>query len=191
MAIDKVVTAIIHRLETSLAHQLKAPGSIHVSLASPDAGGAHDDLVIFLYLVTPDPDLRNAERTRPYPDPGSPPRRFEQAVPLELRFLVTVGAGAPPGSSGLGRLAAAIAAVETTSPLSVPAAFQPAVWLSLLPLGTDEMARIWGLFPNENCRTSFAFRAAPVWIDPSDPAEVGVPVTDDAFHTGHLAEARP
>lgn len=192
MAIDKVVDAIIDRIQTSLANQLNVPpGAVKVSLASPDAGAASDDLVVFLYLVTPDPDQRNAERMRPYPNPGSPPRRFEQAVPLDLRFLVTVGAGAPPGSPGLGRLAGAIRAVETASPLSVPAAFQSAVWLSLLPLTTDEMARIWGLFPNENCRTSFAFRAAPVWIDPRDPVQAGLPVTDDAFHSGQIEEARP
>lgn len=191
MAIDKVTEAIIERIQTSVAHQLNvSAGSVKVSLASPDAGAANDDLVIFLYLVTPDPDLRNAERIRPYKNPGDPPRRFAQAVPIDLHFLVTVGSGAPAGAAGLGRLAGAIRAIETGSPLSVPAAFQSAVWLSLLPLTTDEMSRIWGLFPNENCRTSFAFRAAPVWVDPGDPNEAAAPVTDDTFHSGHLEEAR-
>lgn len=187
MAIDAVTTAIIDRFKASLSNQQGvAPESFIISLASPDEGASDAALVLFLYLVTPDPELRNADRLRPYPLPDDPPKLFAPAVPLELRFLVTIGAGAPTGAAGLARLAAAIRAVEAGSPLSVPAAFQDAVWLSLLPLTSDEMARIWGLFPNENCRTSFAFRAAPVWIDPRDPVDVGAPVGDDSFRSSRL-----
>jgi hypothetical protein len=187
MAIDAVTTAIIARIKASLGNQqgVRADSFI-ISLASPDEGASDAALVLFLYLVTPDPELRNADRRRPYPNPDDPPRLFAPAVPLELRFLATIGAGAPTGTAGLSRLAGAIRAIESGSPLSVPEAFQEAVWLSLLPLTSDEMARIWGLFPNENCRASFAFRAAPVWIDPRDPADIGAPVGDDQFRSSRL-----
>jgi hypothetical protein len=187
MAIDAVTEAIIDRLKISLGNlEGLPPDSINISLASPDEGASNADLVLFLYVITPDPELRNADRVRSYPNPGDPPRLFAPAVPLELRFLVTTGAGAPAGTQSLARLAGAIRAIETGSPISAPMAFQEAVWLSLLPLTPDEMARIWGLFPNENCRSSFAFRAAPVWIDPRDPVTAAAPVSDDRFRSAAL-----
>jgi len=187
MAIDAVTDAIINLIKESLANQDGvSPDHIFVSLASPDEGASNADLVLFLYLITPEPELRNADRFRPYPTPDDLPRLFAPAVPLELRFLVTTGAGAPAGSKALARLAGAIRVIEVGSPLSVPTAFQDAIWLSLLPLTSDEMARIWGLFPNENCRSSFAFRASPVWIDQRDPAIAATPVSDDRFHAAPL-----
>ena len=191
MAIDAVTAAIIALLEQSLANEQGVPlGAYKVELASPNQPAANADLVLFLYLVTPAPELRNAERFRPHPGPADPPARFEPAVPLELSFLLTVGGAAPAGAKGLGRLADAIRAIEAASPLAVPGppAFQAAVWLSLLPLTSDEMSRIWGLFPNENCRTSVAFRASPVWIDPRLPQVDGAPVTDDELRAGRLLE---
>lgn len=190
MAIDTVTTAIIDMLRASLGNQDGIPGNAYViSLASPEEGAANADLVLFLYLVTPAPELRNAERIRPWPGPADVPVLLEPAIPLELHFLLTVGAGAPAGPAGLGRLADAIRAIEAASPLAVPAAFQDAVWLSLLPLTTDEMARIWGLFPNENCRSSIAFRASPVWIDPRAPQTPAAPVTESATRAGGLVDA--
>jgi hypothetical protein len=190
MAIDSVTTAIIDMLKASLGNQEGVPANAYViSLASPDEGAANADLVLFLYLVTPAPELRNAERIRPWPGPNDPPVVLEPAVPVELHFLLTVGGGAPAGPAGLGRLADSIRAIEAASPLAVPAAFQEAVWLSLLPLTSDEMARIWGLFPNENCRSSIVFRASPVWIDPRAPQVEAAPVTDDSARAGRLAEA--
>lgn len=185
MAIDAVTTAIINRIKASLENQQGvAADSFVVSLASPDeSGSAAADLDLFLYLITPDSELRNAARLHPHPTPDDPPQLFAPAVPVELRFLATTGAKAPSGAPGLARLAGAIRAVEASSPLSVPIAFQEAVWLSLLPLNTDEMARIWGLFPNQNCRSSFAFRASPVWIDPRDPVPASTAVSDDGFHS--------
>lgn len=190
MAIDAVTTAIIERIKGSLGNQQGVPpDSFKVSLASPDEGDSDATLVIFLYLVTPDPEQRNADRLRPFPAADDRPQRFARAVPLELRYLVTTGAAAPAGPAGLARLAGAISAVENGSPIVVPSAFQDAVWLSLLPLTSDEMSRIWSLFPNENCRTSFAFRAAPVWIDPTGPTAGSTPVGDDSVRASRLEGA--
>ena len=190
MALDLVTAAIIDMLRLSLANQPGVPPSAYkISLASPNEGAADADLVLFLYLVTPAADLRNAQRIRPWPTANDNPVLLEPAVPLELHYLLTVGAGAPAGADGLGRLADAVRAIETGSPLAVPAAYQEAVWLSLLPLNSDEMARIWGLFPNENCRSSIAFRASPVWIDPRAPAPSAAPVTDGDMRHARMESA--
>lgn len=186
MAIDKVTSAIMELLANA---QINNSGTqLKISLSSPDEDSGTSDLVLFLFVVTPAPELRNAERVRPFPTASDPPVRLEPAVPLELHFLVTVGQGAPAGSKGLDRLTAAIRAIEEASPLAVPDAFQSAVWLSLLPLSSDEMARIWGLFPNENCRSSFAFRASPVWIDPTQAPVLAPPVTDDQASARRMLE---
>lgn len=190
MALDLVTTAIIDMLKRSLANQPNVPASAYrISLASPDEGAADADLVLFLYLVTPAADLRNAQRIRPWPTASDPAILLEPAVPLELHFLLTVGQGAPAGADGLGRLTDAIRAIETGSPLSVPAAFQEAVWLSLLPLTSEEMTRIWSLFPNENCRSCIAFRASPVWIDPRAPQPTAPPVTGGDMRHARMEDA--
>ncbi|HXT50812.1 MAG TPA: Pvc16 family protein, partial [Thermoanaerobaculia bacterium] len=96
-----------------------------------------------------------------------PPRKVDPAVPLDIHYLVT--AGSPRNSTardGLRRLGYAIQAIEAASPISLPAFFQDAIWLSMEPLSIDELSRIWGLFPSFNCRTCFVFRASPIWIDP-------------------------
>lgn len=187
MAIDAVTKAIVDLLKASLGNAPGIPaGAFNITVGAPNDGAANADLVLFLYLITPAPELRNAERIRPFPGPLDPPQRLELAVPLELHFLLTLGVQSAASDQGLGRLGDAIRAIEGASPIAVPGMGQAAVWLSLLPMTTDEMSRIWGLFPNENCRSSFAFRASPVWIDPRLPAPVAPPVIDDQASAGRM-----
>lgn len=189
MAIDVVTRVIGEVLRAALGDQSGLPASTFtVSFGAPNGGASSADLVLFLYLITPSGELRNTSRVRPFPTPQDPPRLLEPAVPVDLHYLLTTGAGAPMSPQGLSRLADGIRAIEAASPLTVPEAFQDAVWLSLLPMTTDELARIWGLFPNENCRSSIAFRASPVWIDPREPAAVSPPVVDDKASAGRPVE---
>jgi hypothetical protein len=71
----------------------------------------------------------------------------------------------------------------------LPLFHQDAVWLSLDPMSSEELSRVWGLFPNFNCRTSFIFRATPVWIDPLKPVPSASPVIDRDLRGGTRAEA--
>lgn len=185
MAIDRVTGAIVDAIKASLRNAPGVPpGAFNIVIGAPNGSGGNADLVLFLYLITPAPELRNAERIRPFPGPADPPRLLEPAVPLELHYLLSLGAQTASSTlQGLSLLGDAIRAIEAASPIAVPGAGQ-AVWLSLLPLTTDEMSRIWGLFPNENCRSSFAFRASPVWIDPREATEPAPAVTDDAAVLG-------
>lgn len=185
MPIEAVTTAISDLLKASLANQPGIPSNaftIHVGV--PNGAASNADLILFLYLISPNGDLRNADRVRAFPGPQDPPQLLEPAVPLDLHYLVTTGPGTSSTTQALARLADGIRAVEAASPISVSSHFQEAVWLSLIPLNTDELSRIWGLFPNENCRTSFAFRASPVWIDPRAPRDVGPPVVSDRALVG-------
>jgi hypothetical protein len=190
MEIQAVTLAIRDLLLASLANQpLLSPALFDVFTGPPGGAAGDPDLILFLYRITPNGELRNAERTRGFPGPTDPLQRFDPAVPLDLHYLVTGGAQTSTTSPALTRLADAIRAIETASPLALPEAFQEAVWLSLEPATTDDLSRIWGLFPNENCRTSFLFRASPVWIDPRMPLPAGPPVVSDRAHAGSMAPA--
>lgn len=191
MPIRALTVALANLLQGSLANQPGIPANaFKVQVGPPNVDTANSALALFLYRVTPNPELRNADRIR-RPDPVSAPELFEPAVPLDLHYLVTTGA---PGDANLAlaRLTAlgdAIRAIEAASPLALPDVFQEAVWLSLEPMTTDELSRIWGLFPNENCRSSFSFRASPLWIDPRLPAPPASPVVSDRADAGRLMGA--
>jgi hypothetical protein len=188
MPIQAVCEAIGNLLERGINEGVHIePGTFNVFLGPPDADTEDDpELILFPIRVTPTGELRNARRVRPFPTADDPPREMEGAVPLDLHFLVT--AGSPQNdttAASLRRLGDAIRAIEAASPIAVPAAFQDAVWLSLEPLTTDDLSRIWGMFPNFNARTCFTFRASPVWIDPAAPPEPAPPVIFD--EAGHRA----
>jgi hypothetical protein len=51
-------------------------------------------------------------------------------------------------------------------------------------LSTDDSSRIWALFPTANYRTSVAYLASPVWIDPPTPEATAGPVVDDRLLAG-------
>jgi len=63
------------------------------------------------------------------------------------------------------------------------------VHLSIEPLSTEEASRIWQLFPTANYRTSVAYLATPVWIDPPVPPAGARPVVQDELLAGAKAPA--
>lgn len=190
MPIQAVTLAIRDLLVAALHEQTNVVNSFDVYVGPPDADNDQEELILFLLRITPNGELRNAERIRRSPDPTVPAERFDPAVPLDLFYLVTAGSPTNMTSSeGLSRLGHAIRAIEAASPLSVPSHFQDAVWLSLEPMTTDELSRIWGLFPNFNCRTSFVFRASPVWIDGRKPITLGPPVIEQTTWMGTHEDA--
>lgn len=188
MPINAVTQAIRGRLKAVI------DGSLSVYVGPPDIGiGSSVGLILFLLRITPNADLRNTDRIRRFPDASHPPRVVSPAIPVDLHYLVTSAPAAlgstGPDDLGLINIAAAVQAIEAASPIAVPSHFQEAVWLSLEPLSSDELARIWGLFQNFNCRTSFIFRASPVWIDPLYVADPAPAVTSDTIRHRSLEAA--
>lgn len=171
MPIQAVTLALRDLLLEALHAERTIPrNSFSVYVGPPDAGRTDDELILFLLRINPNGDLRNADHARP--GAGG-----DAALPLDLHYLVTAGSPANATSTeSLTRLGDAIRAIESASPLSLPHKGQNAVWLSLEPMSTDELSRIWGLFPNYNCRSSFVFRAGPVWIESGRAAAPALPV---------------
>ena len=158
------------------------PGTVFVGpLDDADASGAA--LILFLYRIIPNATLRNREHR--VPSSTAPPPVFQNALPLDLYFLVTVGT--MPGSSEetpLRALGFAIQAIQADPDLSGAGVSQETVHLTLEPLSTEEISRIWALFPTVNYRTSVAYLATPVWIDPREPEVLAEPVVDDQLFAG-------
>lgn len=181
-AILRVTEALRMRLEVALA-QSGVPGTVFVGpLDDADASGAA--LILFLYRIMPNATLRNREHR--VVSSGVPPVEvFQNAFPLDLYFLVTVGT--KPGASEetpLRALGFVIQSLQNAPDLVGPPVQHETVRVTFEPLSTEEASRIWALFPNANYRTSIAYLATPVWIDPPvAPIEAG-PVVEDQLLAG-------
>jgi len=181
-AIFRVTAALRVRLEAALAAS-GVPGTVFVGpLDDPDVSGAA--LILFLYRVVPSATLRNREHR--VPTPGTPPVMvFHNAMPLDLFFLVTVGS--IPGSSEeapLRALGYVIQSLQLEPDLTGAGVNHEAVHVTFETLSTEEASRIWALFPAANYRTSIAYLASPVWIDPAQAEATAARVSQDALLAG-------
>jgi hypothetical protein len=181
----RVTEALRKRLEAALAAS-GVPGTVFVGpLDDADASGAA--LILFLYRIVPNASLRNREHR--VPSPGVPPVVvYQNALPLDLYYLVTVGT--KPGASEetpLQALGYVIQSIQVEPDVTGVAVDQETVRISLEPLTTEEASRIWALFPTANYRTSVAYLATPVWIDPPAPPVAAGPVIEDQLNAGTVA----
>ena len=181
-AILRVTNALRRRLEFALVSS-GVPGTVFVGpLDDADSSGA--SLILFLYRIMPNANLRNREHR--ISSSGSPPVEvFQNALPLDLYFLVTVGT--TPGSSEetlLQALGSVMQALQAVPDLTGAEINNETVHVSLEPLSTEESSRIWALFPTANYRTSVAYIATPVWLDPKTPEPASAPVIQEQLYAG-------
>jgi len=186
-AILKVTEALRGRLQVALTAST-VPGTVFVGpLDDVDASGAA--LILFLYRIVPNASLRNREHRVASATPPPPVIVFQNSLPLDLYFLVTVGKN--PGASEetlLKALGFTMQSLQVDPVLSGSTVGQDPVHVSLEPLTTEESSRIWALFPTANYRTSIAYLATPVWIDPPQPEPVAALVVEDQLLAGSKAE---
>jgi hypothetical protein len=181
-AMLKVTEAFRRRLDAALKTSVSTDSVFVGPLDDPHAAGA--SLVLFLYRVVPNANLRNSERRVPS---ATPPRvdAFHNSLPLDLHYLLTVGANLGTSEEvGLHKLGLALQAMQVEPNLTGAVVEHETVRVTLEPLTTEESSRIWALFPTANYRTSVAFLATPVWIDPAKPVVPAAPVTDDLLRAG-------
>lgn len=182
-AILDVTEALRARLEAALTRS-QVPGTVFVGpLDDPDAKSAA--LILFLYRIVPNASLRNREHYVVSSVPTTPRLVFRDALPLDLYFLVTVGT--VPGASEetlLKALGFAMQEIQIRPDLTGSAVKYQTVHVTLEPLTTEEASRIWALFPTANYRTSIAYLATPVWIDPPQPSAPAEPVVTDELLAG-------
>jgi hypothetical protein len=103
--------------------------------------------------------------------------------------LLTVSTkGAVDELSDLGLLGQAMQALNDMSELAGSAMHNEPARVTLDPVGSEEMSRIWALFPTVNYRTSVVYLVTPVWIDPATPPAGGPPVVDATLMVGQVGD---
>jgi hypothetical protein len=187
----RVTEMLRERLKQALLNSGIPGATVFVGpLDDADASGAM--LILFLYRIVPSATLRNSDHRVVSSTAPPPVQVFHNSLPLDLYYLVTVGT--IPNSSEetpLRALGFAMQALQAEPDLSGPDVSNETVHLTIEPLTTEESSRIWALFPTANYRTSVAYLATPVWIDPPVLPTVAGPVVDDRLHAGpRAAEVR-
>jgi len=186
-AIARVTQAMGARLQQAIDASGYPQGSLFIGpLDDPGAAGA--TLILFLYRIAPNASLRNGEHRVPSANPPPSVIVHDNALPLDLYYLLTVG-NHPSGNEDplLGVLGFALQALQAAPELTGPPVGQEVVRLTLEPLSTEETSRIWALFPTANYRTSVAYLASPVWIDPAQPPIPARVVLEDNLDVGMRA----
>ncbi|NJO35839.1 MAG: DUF4255 domain-containing protein [Rhodospirillales bacterium] len=185
-AIFQVTQALQEKLRQAL-DDAGDPGKVFIGpLDDPDAKDAA--LILFLYRIMPNASLRNREHRVPSDNPPPPVLIFTNSLPLDLHYLVTVGTRA--GSSEeplLKTLGLAMQALNAEPDLAGAKVGHETVHISLEPLSTEEMSRVWTLFPTANYRTSIGYMATPVWVDPKEPLSAAARVLEDNLRGGQKA----
>jgi Pvc16 N-terminal domain len=162
-------------------------GPVYVGpLDDPQAAGCK--AVLFLYRVAVNPDLRNSTHVVPPPVPGDPPIVYENSLPLDLYYLLTPGDAQAGGElDALATLGQAMQILNTSPNLTGVPLQGETVRVTVDPISSEEMSRIWALFPVANYRTSVVYLVTPVWIDPVAPFIAAAPVTAEPHRIGPIA----
>jgi hypothetical protein len=183
----RVTEALRERLKVALTLS-GVPGTVFVGpLDDADASGAA--LILFLYRIVPNASLRNREHRVSSINAQPVVQVFRNSLPLDLYYLVTVCT--TPGASEetlLRALGYAMQVLQSEPDLTGAALSHEAVHVTLEPLSTEEASRIWALFPTANYRTSVAYLATPVWLDPPVVPPPAQPVLQDELYAGSRVE---
>jgi hypothetical protein len=183
-AIMLATQALAGRLREALINAGQ-PGTVFIGpLDDSDARSAA--LILMLYRLVPSASLRNSEH-RVARRGADTPLVYTNALPLDLYFLLTVGNSAGGDDQLLRVLGTAIQALNASPHLAGAEVAQDPVHISMEPLSTEEISRIWALFPTVNYRTSVAYLATPVWVDPLEPPTARKEVLQDAPRVGQTA----
>jgi hypothetical protein len=157
-----------------------------IALASPKSAGTNL-LTLFLYKVTENPDLKNAERQVVQQPDGSLVQR-RAPLSLDTYYLLTAHAGDPPDQLEAHRaLSRAMRVFYDNGILqgSQLRADDPSTGLTessilritLNPISMEDMTRIWSVFPDMPYEISVTYLVTPVEID-SAREVTGAPVVD-------------
>jgi hypothetical protein len=161
-------------------------GSVYIGpLDDQDAQAAA--AVLFLYRLVPNADLRSAEHRVAAADPLQPAIVHRGALPLDLYYLLTAGTSETGGEvKSLSVLGCAMQRLNDQPQLVGVDVEGDTIRVTFEPVGSEEMSRIWTLFPAVNFRTSVVYVVSPVWIDPAIARTDGPPVVREPHRFGQF-----
>lgn len=160
----------------------RIPNAVVFVGALDDEGARQADLVLFLYRLGVDADLRNVGHHLFPSDLTAPATPAEGALPLQLHFLLTAGNRNTGGElDALGTLGLAIQTLNDTPVLTGVSLGPDPVRITFDPVSSEELSRIWSLFPTANFRTSVSYLVSPVWVDPAKERPLAPPVVHELY----------
>lgn len=172
-------------LQSRLAYALRKDVSEVYLGPLDDADAANAGAVLFLYRLATNSELRNTAHLIPGSIPNDPPVLSKNALPLDLYYLITAGNRETGGeSNSLVTLGTMLQALLDSPTLTGVDVLGETVRLTLDSVSSEEMSRIWTLFPTANYRTSVVYLASPVWIYPEFQPGEAPPVTQEPHRFG-------
>ncbi|MCS3499327.1 hypothetical protein M2189_001712 [Bradyrhizobium japonicum] len=184
-AIQRVSEAIAGRIDAALNAALRSPLPVKRVIVAPPTKDHLEvmQVVLFPYRLAVNTALRNTERVLPPSGPHGTPVVFNDALPLDVFYLITVGTTHTDDLESQLWLGTVMQALQQNPTLSGAAVDGDTVRISLEPAVLDEMSRVWAMFPDADYRTSVIYVASPVWIDPLSE-DVAHPVIDQQSRFG-------
>lgn len=158
-------------LRARLGQVVGGPNQVHIG--PPSRNEVQQSRVsLFLFHLQVNAELRNELRFAPPPplEPAAQPSDPLNALPLDLRFLITVfrtpdASVDPPNElTTLGQIIQVLQAQPTLSGESLGG---QVVRVTPEPYSMEDLSRVWGLFPQDVYRTSIVYLASPVFVEVS------------------------
>jgi len=179
-------------LRARIGSVVGGPAQVHIG---PPIGTelAGKKISIHLFHLQVNPEMRNQLRYSHPPDiaPADSPAVLHDALPLDLRFLITVLRDNPANADPdeltlLGQIIQVLHAQPTLAGADMNG---QVARVTPEPYPMEEISRVWGLFPQDVYRTSMVYLVSPVFVEASTVA-AGAPVTQHTHNAG-LSEDPP
>lgn len=184
-AIAQVTAELQARLATAIGGQVYVgpPNAV-------DVGNRR--LCLFLFHIIPNQAMRNECYLLPSPADPVGPRVEANALPLDLRYMLSVFRSAGAGGGGmadpdelltLGRAIRALHEQPFIDESQVPG---QVARITPEPYPMEDLSRVWGLFPQTSYRTTMVYLVSPVTVA-QDPPPAGPPVAQRVARQGVIS----
>lgn len=185
-AIALVTDAFRMRLEAAV-------GSGQVYVGPPVAEDVGDrKLALFLFHVLPNQAMRNTIHYVPASTDPEDPFVEANAIPLDLRYLVSAFRSTGTGNGGLAdpdemlNLGAAIQQLHAYPDIDSSQVPHQLARITPEPYTMEDISRVWGLMPQTSYRTSLVYLVSPVFIALA-PESRAPRVTEHEYRHGALS----
>ena len=164
-------------------------GANNVHIGAPirnEVGLARVSIFPFHFEVNKDMRNRMSFRSPPLLEPASGTREKVDALPFDIRFLITVFRtpdASSPSPNELTTLGQIIQILQAQPDLAGENLEGQVVRMSPEPYSMEDISRIWGLFGQDTYRTSVVYMASPVIVEARILPE-GTPVQQRDQNTG-------
>jgi hypothetical protein len=163
-AIAQITDAFRARLETAVG-----PGQVYVGPPIAEDVGSRK-LALFLFHVLPNQAMRNEIHYVPASTDPEDPFVEANAIPLDLRYLISAFRSTGTGNGGLAdpdemlNLGAAIQQLHAHPDIDSSEVPHQLARITPEPYTMEDISRVWGLMPQTSYRTSMVYLVSPVFV---------------------------